>query len=71
MPEIAIPIWFEKKHQNIDMSCSKMDIIHSVSGLEAMINPTKQSIMEEIHRVCGKAISHRSTQKTPAPVPPS
>ena len=35
------------------MSCSKMDIIHSVNGLEAMINPTKQSIMEEIHRVCG------------------
>ena len=30
-----------------------MDIIHTVSGLEAMINPTKQSIMEEIHKVCG------------------
>ena len=35
------------------MTCSKMDIIHTVSGLEAMINPTKQSIMEEVHRVCG------------------
>ena len=30
-----------------------MDIIHTVGGLGKMINPTKQSIMEEIHRVCG------------------